>query len=235
MPSVIREQAEPPRRAIVRVDLNDQVYEALKERLLTREFGGGQKLSLQTLADELGVSRSPVHHALTRLTSEGLVVNGSRGYAVRPLTAELMDETHEARLALELHAAELTVGRVTPEQLRELRRIAGDTMSVVQDDRITDARRYMLANRAFHEFQVDLAGNSIVSEMYRRLCVHQLMERTILVLGVSAAGESSHEHTEIVVAYETGDLERLRAALRANVATGKRIARLAIDRAGGGL
>ena len=234
MASVVPERAEPS-RAIVRVDLNDQVYEALKERLLTREFGGGQKLSLQTLADELGVSRSPVHHALTRLTSEGLVVNGSRGYAVRPLTAELMDETHEARLALELHAAELTVGRVGAEQLRELRRIANETLRAVEDDRITDARRYMLANRAFHEYQVDLAGNSIISEMYRRLCVHQLMERTILVLGVSAAGQSSREHTEIVVAYETGDLERLREALRSNVATGKRIARLAIDRAGGGL
>jgi len=223
----------PQRRAIVRVDLNDQVYEALKERLLTREFGGGQKLSLQSLADELGVSRSPVHHALTRLTSEGLVVNETRGYAVRPLTAAFMDETHEARLALELHAAELTVGRVDEAQLLELRRIADETMRAVRDERITDARRYMLANQAFHEYQVDLAGNSIISEMYRRLCVHQLMERTILVLGVSAAGGSSEEHAEIVAAYEAGDLERLRAALRRNVATGKRIARLAIERAGG--
>lgn len=235
MTSLTPERAEPPRRAIVRVDLNDQVYEALKERLLTREFGGGQKLSLQALADELGVSRSPVHHALTRLTSEGLVVNESRGYVVRPLTADLMDETHEARLALELHAAELTVGRVSDEQLEELRRIGDETMRAVRDKRITDTRRYMLANQAFHEYQVDLAGNSIISEMYRRLCVHQLMERTILVLGVSAAGGSSEEHAEIVAAYEADDLERLRAALRSNVATGKRIARLAIERAGGGL
>ena len=57
----------------MRLDLNDQVYEAIKARLLTREFGGGQKISLQTLADQLGVSRSPVHHALTRLTTEGFV------------------------------------------------------------------------------------------------------------------------------------------------------------------
>ena len=93
----------------------------------------------------------------------------------------------------------------------------------------------MLANQTFHEFQVDLAGNSVISDMYRRLCVHQLMERTILVLGVSAAGGSSDEHAEIVAAYEAASLERLRAALRANVATGKQIARLAIERAGGKL
>src|SRR5512134_2277143 len=191
---------------IVRLDLNDQVYAAIKERLLTREFGGGQKLSLQALADQLGVSRSPVHHALTRLTSEGLVVNEPRGYVVRPLTAELMDETHEARLALELHAAELTVGRVERERLERLAQIADETRRFVSDHRITDARGYMLANQAFHEYQVDLAGNSIISQMYRRLCIHQLMERTIVVLAVSAAGGSTEEHSEIVDAYAEGDL-----------------------------
>ena len=93
MSSIPRGQAE-----IVRLDLNDQVYEAIKARLLTREFGGGQKISLQTLADQLGVSRSPVHHALTRLTTEGFVNSEPRGYVVRPLTADLMDELYEARL-----------------------------------------------------------------------------------------------------------------------------------------
>jgi DNA-binding GntR family transcriptional regulator len=219
--------------AIVRLDLNEQVYAEIKERLLVRELAGGQKMSLQVLADELGVSRSPVHHALTRLTSEGLVVNEPRGYVVRPVTAELMNETHEARLALELHAAALTVGRVDDARLDALREAATETMRFVQDERITDARGYMLANQAFHECQVDLAGNSIISQMYRRLCVHQLMERIIVVLGVSAAGASTAEHGEIVDAYDAGDLERVCAALRSNVATGQRIARVAIEQAGG--
>ena len=219
--------------AIVRLDLNDQVYGALKEHLLTREFGGGERLSLQALADELGVSRSPVHHALTRLVSEGLVQSERRGYVVRPLTAKLMDEAHEARLALELHAAELTVGRLSKEQLQTLRHLMEQTVEPVERGKIRDARRYMLANKEFHEYQVDLAENSLISDMYRRLCVHQLMERTILVLGVSAAGDSTPEHTRIVEAFEAGDLEAARAALRANADTGKSIAREAIERAGG--
>jgi DNA-binding GntR family transcriptional regulator len=61
------------------------------------------------------------------------------------------------------------------------------------------------------------------------------MERTIVVLGVSAAGGSEHEHRDILEAFEAGDLERARVALRVNVETGKRIAREAIDRAGGTL
>jgi DNA-binding GntR family transcriptional regulator len=226
--SVPRRQAE-----IVRLDLNDQVYEAIKARLLTREFGGGQKISLQTLADELGVSRSPVHHALTRLTNEGLVDSEPRGYVVRPLTADLMDELCEARLALELHVARLTVGRVDEADLELFRELLEATITPVRGKKMTDPSRYVQANRAFHEFQVDLARNSTISQMYRRLCVFQLQERAMLMLGVSAAGESSDEHRAIVRAYERGDLDAACAALVQNLATGKRISRAAIEQAGG--
>jgi len=218
---------------IVRYELNEQVYESLKERLLTREFGGGQRLGLQALADDLDVSRSPVANALTRLVAEGLVVSERRGFTVRPLTAALMAEAHEARLALELHAAELTVGQLAHEQLRAFRACMERTQTPVRQRELVDAREYMLANKEFHEFQVDLAANSFLTEMYRRLCIHQLMERTILVLGVSAAGGSLEEHEAIVQAYERADIEAARAALRRNVETGKAIANEAINRAGG--
>jgi DNA-binding GntR family transcriptional regulator len=221
------------RAPLRRIDLNDQVYEAVKDRLLTREFGGGAKLSLQTLADELGVSRSPVHHALTRLVTEGLVVSERRGYVVRPLTVALMDEVLEARAALELHAAELTVGSLPADALARLRAVMESTLPPVRGREIVDATRYMEANQAFHELQVDLAANSVISDMYRRLCVHQLMERAVLVLGVSVAGGSSEQHAAIVEAYEADDLAAARQALRANVETGRAIAREAIARIGG--
>lgn len=222
-----------PQTPIVRHDLNDQVYDTIKARLLTREFGGGTKISLQTLADELGVSRSPVHHAFTRLQTEGLVVSEPRGYVVRPLTADLMDELHEVRLALELHAASLTVGRVTREQLDRFRELFEETCMPVRNRRMTDVRRYLLANTAFHEYQVDLAGNATLSQMHRKLSVFALQERALIVLGESAAGDSDEQHRAIVEAYERGDVDSARDAIAANVETGRRIARAAIDRAGG--
>ena len=202
---------------IVRVDLNDQVYEAIKARLLTREFGGGQKISLQSLADQLGVSRSPVHHALTRLTTEGFVVSEPRGYVVRPLTADLMDELHEARLALELYAADMTVGNLSDEQLAQFNVLLQATIGPVRGKKMIHPVQYIHANRAFHEFQVDLAGNSTISDMYRRLCVFQLQERALLMLSESAAGSSSDQHRAIVRAYEEGDLRAARSALRTNL------------------
>jgi DNA-binding GntR family transcriptional regulator len=228
MSTVPRRQPE-----IVRIDLNDQVYEAIKARLLTREFGGGEKISLQTLADELGVSRSPVHHALTRLTTEGLVVSEPRGYVVRPLSWALMDELYEARLALELHAARLTVGHVGKEDLDRFRVLLQATISPVAGNRMRDIARYVQANREFHEFQVDLAGNSTISQMYRRLCVFQLQERLTVMMDVSDARGSSKQHRAIVQAYERGDLPATCAALEANLESGRRISRVAIEHAGG--
>ena len=220
--------------SLVRVDLNEQAYQWVRERLLERSFGPGEKLGLQALADELGVSRSPVHHALTRLVSEGLVTaSRGRGYHVRPLTARLMQETHDARAALEVYAVEETIGKVGPDARAELCRALERTIEPVKEGELVDQRAYLRANEAFHELIVDLPGNSVVSKMYRRLNAHRLMERAYLSLDVRAAGNSSAEHTEIVEAIEAGDLDRARAAVRANAETGKRLATDAIELAGG--
>src|SRR4029078_2697774 len=82
-----------------RANLNDQAYETLRQRILTRDPGPGAKLSLHELAAELGVSRSPGHHALTRLVSEGLLsVKARRGYFVTPVTSQALLEGYEVRL-----------------------------------------------------------------------------------------------------------------------------------------
>lgn len=218
--------------AIQRVDLNEQAYEAIKVRLLSRDLGPRAKLSLQALADELSVSRSPVHHALTRLVTEGLVEVDRRGYWVRPLTVTLMDETHDVRCAIELFAADQTVGRLNAAQLDELRARLARTIEPVTDTEFADKHEYMLANKAFHEYLVDVAGNATLSETYRSLSLHQLMERAFA--GPStAAGNSTEEHRQIVAAYEAGDLAAARAAVIANVETGKRLARALIEASGG--
>ena len=105
-----------------RTNLNEQVYETLRQRVLRRDPGPGAKLSLHELATELGVSRSPVHHALTRLVSEGLLsVKARRGYYVTPVTPKTVINGYDVRLALELHAAESAVGSVDAAKLDRFR------------------------------------------------------------------------------------------------------------------
>ena len=207
--------------------LSDQVYETLKRRLVQREIGAGEKVSLHELAGDLGVSRSPVHHALTRLVSEGLLtVKSRRGYFVTPLTASTIADGYGVRLALELQAAEAAVGRVGRDELRRLRELYESTAAAVSHD------DWDAANAAFHEYQVDLAGNALLSRFYRELSVN-LMMQVIRGGRVEGGAYLPAEHRAIVDAYDAGDLERARTAIRAHIATGRRIALEALERAGG--
>ena len=223
----------PSAGVIQRVNLNEQAYETIKARLLSRDFGPQAKLSLQTLAAELEVSRSPVHHALTRLVTERLVeVDRRRGYRVRPITPTLMSETHDLRCAIELFAADRSVGLQPAEQLDELRELMERTNDLVTNYEFVDKHAFMLANKAFHDYIVDLAGNATMSQTYRSLSLHQLMERA-LAGPTTEAGNSNDEHHAIVRAYEAGDVIAARAAIVANVETGKRLALAVIDASGG--
>lgn len=210
-----------------RASLNDRVYETLKRRLVCRELGPGAKVSLHELAVSLGVSRSPVHHALTRLVSEGLLsVKSRRGYYVTALTGSAVAEGYDVRLALELQAAEAAVGRVPGERLRRFRELHEATVAAVSH------AEWDSANAAFHEHQVDLAGNSLLSRFYRELSVNLMMQ---VIRGGKLEGGSylPTEHAAIVDAYETGDLDAAQKAIRAHIVTGRRIALDAIESTGG--
>lgn len=214
---------------VPRTNLNDRVYEELRTRLLRRQHEPGAKLSLHGLASELGVSRSPVHHALTRLVSEGLLtVRSRRGYYVSPVTAQALAESYEVRLALELHAAERTVGSLDPSQLQAFRSLLEGTAEAISHE------QWDVANAAFHEYQVDLAGNALLSDVYRSLSVNLMMQ---VVRGGRVEGHADlvTEHRRIVDAFHAGDLPEAERAIRAHMETGKRIALEAIARAGGTL
>ena len=213
--------------APARTNLNDRVYETLKAQLVTRELGPGEKVSLHELAATLGVSRSPVHHALTRLVSEGLLtVKSRRGYYVSPLTEAAIAEGYDVRLALELQAAETAVGKVAGDGLLRFRELHEATAEAVSHS------EWDCANAAFHEHQVDLAGNALLSRFYRELSVNLMMQ---VIRGGHVEGHEHlvTEHRRIVEAISAGDLGAAEHAIREHIDTGRRIALDAIERAGG--
>jgi DNA-binding GntR family transcriptional regulator len=210
-----------------RANLNEQVYETLRGRLLARAPGAGAKLSLHELAAELGVSRSPVHHALTRLVSEGLLtVKARRGYYVTPVTSSALVDGYDVRLALELHAAERTVGRLGADEVARFRALLDATAAALSHE------DWDAANAAFHEYQIDLVGNELLSRFYRELSVN-LMMQVIRGGRLERSEELTREHARIVEAFEAGDVEEAKAAIQSHIETGRRIALEAIERAGG--
>ena len=213
--------------ALVAANLNERVYDELRTRVLTRREPAGAKLSLHVLAAELGVSRSPVHHALTRLVAEGLLtVQPRRGYYVAPVTARALAEGYDVRLALELLAAERAYGQVSLDQLERFDELLEATDAAISHD------EWDAANAAFHEHQIDLAGNALLSRFYRELSVNLMMQ---VIRGGHVEGHANlvTEHRRIVEAFAENDLEAAERAIREHIDTGRRIALDTIERAGG--
>ena len=209
------------------VNLNERVYDELRTRILTRQEPSGAKLSLHALADELGVSRSPVHHALTRLVAEGLLtVRPRHGYYVAPVTARAVAEGYDVRLALELLAAERAVSLTDESRLAHFAELLKATEVAISHE------EWDAANAAFHEFQIDLAGNALLSRFYRELSVNLMMQ---VIRGGRVEGHADlvTEHRRIVEALAAGDLAAAQHAIREHIETGRRIALDAIERAGG--
>lgn len=93
--------------------LGDQVYQTLRGHLRDGTILAGQPLQEVQLAEKLGVSRTPVREALTRLASEGLLASDGRSFVVPSLSLEDVDDIYEVRFLLE-PAAMRRVAELTP-------------------------------------------------------------------------------------------------------------------------
>ena len=101
---------------------DDEAHHDIRVRVLSRELPAGEPLSLDAVAEVVGVPRGSAYHALTKLSREGLVTRTADGrFVVTALTVASVSEGLEARRAIELGVAASTVGRLSDEQLGELR------------------------------------------------------------------------------------------------------------------
>ena len=117
--------------------LIDTVYSRLRDLILSNVLRSGQKLVDRDLAEQLGVSRTPVREALGRLAMMGLVESRSRrGYYVSQYTAEQMTDLYEFRRILEVNAARLAAENAEPSHRREFERILFESQELAANPTI---------------------------------------------------------------------------------------------------
>ncbi|WP_226435136.1 benzoate 1,2-dioxygenase electron transfer component BenC [Rhodococcus yananensis] len=138
------------------------------------------------------------------------------------------DAQFDARMALELGVLELTIGRLTPEQLVEFRILAEASGASVEGDHFTDAEAFTDTTAAFHQFLFRCCTNPVLLDAYNRLEVTRLMYRVLR----DAQWIEEHivdEHLQLVEAYEQGDRARARDLIVAHADHAKATMRRAIS------
>lgn len=211
-----------------------EAHRQLRELIVTRQVSADERLDAERLADRMSTSPSAVQYALTRLATENLVIREEQGYMVKPLDVATSDETHDARMAIELGVAEMTVGRVGPGQLSELRRLAQATFDTLGSRDPDGISAYALANQEFHRYQVATAGVAALSGVYDQLSIAELISRALSTPG-ELDDTLAREHLDLVEAYERADLHDVRDIIIRHTAHAKQTQRRGIERAGGRL
>jgi flavin reductase (DIM6/NTAB) family NADH-FMN oxidoreductase RutF/DNA-binding GntR family transcriptional regulator len=218
---------------------DDSALRDIRTRVLSREIEVGVPLSLDDLAARMGLPRGAVYHALTKLSAEGLLSGADGAFVVTPLTLEAVDEAMQARWAIELGAAALSVGKVPADALDDLRRCLDATLPERHDLGAFDMGSYLPAYLAFHERVVALAQSPALVDAYRRvnapaMIVSMTGARLAESGGDREAAETAFGHHRVLVeAYEAGDLEAVNRAIRVHVDFALGVTRRYMDAAGG--
>ena len=210
-------------------------YRRLRQMVLSRVLGPNMSLQVDALASRISSSPSSVYYALTRLVGDDLVARDpDRGHVVRPLDAAASDDAHDAKLAIELGAADLTVGRLDAAELAEFRRLAEVTGNHIADGHFTDVESYITANTAFHAYPIAASGIAALLEAYHQLSLPDLMARA-LSTDVEVSEHLVGDHRALVDAYERADLAGAKSIIVAHNERAKATQRAGIERAGGQL
>ncbi len=211
-----------------------EAYRRLRDLILTRQVSADERLDVERLAGQLKTSPSAVQYALTRLVTENLVIREDRGHLVKPLDVATSNEAHDARMAIELGVAEMTVGRLDQGQLSGLRRLAQATVDVLGRADPDGIAAYALANQEFHRFLVATAGVDALSAVYEQLSIADLISRALRTQD-EIEGLLAREHLDLVQAYERADLDGVREVIIRHTAHAKQTQQRGIERAGGQL
>jgi DNA-binding GntR family transcriptional regulator len=191
----------------------DEVYDHLKQRILSGEFAGGMRLNPLEIGTLLGVSRTPVREALHRLDIEGLVTHTpNRGVVVTSLTLEDVRELFKIRAALEGLAASEAARHVSEDDLDEF-----ELLMRRMDRSRGDPKEWIDRHQAFHDRLYLLARMPRLGAEIRRMreAIHAYLRLYIDVYHHTEM--PGYEHRTLLTEIASGDAERAGRAMRQHI------------------
>ena len=206
--------------AETREDIVETISATLQARVMTGEIPIGSWLRQQTIAEEFGVSRTPVREALRKLEASGTVeLHLHRGALVRGTTAREIREAYDVRAELEGYAAELAAFWVSPEQVDELREAIRLFEQAAAPGMPADRDAVRLADHAFHEQLHVASGNELLHATIRRIHRRFTYGLTWMTVGInpSLVAENAETHRAVLHAVERHDGVEARRLMSAHV------------------
>jgi len=200
-------------------------YAEVRAAIVENRYPPGHRLVEQRIAEELGLSRTPVREALRMLQAEGLVVSErNRGAMVRPLSPTEVVDLYGLRIRLESYAVEVATERSTETELGELVAAAdafGEIRRTADVDTVEGVRLLHDANRRFHDAILGAARHHRLEAMLARTVDTPLVFQAFRHFGVAEIERSDTFHHLIAEAMCRRDPNRASALMAEHIAQGR--------------
>ena len=181
--------------------LYEEVAELLRERIFSRELVPGSWIDELKLAEEYGISRTPLREALKVLATEGLVtMKVRRGAYVTEVSERDLSDVYHLLALLESDAAGVVAAQATDSQLKELQALHRDLEKAVGN-----RERFFQINEAFHMRLLEIANNRWRDQMVADLRKVMKLNRHNSLLKSGRIEESLAEHEAIMKALQSRD------------------------------
>jgi DNA-binding GntR family transcriptional regulator len=196
----------------------ERVLHALRELILGGELTPGARLGEVELADRLGVSRTPVREALSRLAAEGLVeIQPNRGARVATWTVAELEGVFDLRSTIEPELTAHAVPAAGPADVAELEDLAQRMLVVGYPGSDQDLDALVPLNRAFHDRLVALADHPTLAAALAAAIHPPIVLRNFHAYDEASLRRSLAHHVEIVAAVRAGDPVWARAVMTAHI------------------
>ncbi|WJN59660.1 GntR family transcriptional regulator [Pseudomonas sp. SO81] len=192
-------------------NLQERLYQRIREGLLAGRFQPGERLKIRDLAAEWGTSPMPVRAALQRLVAEGaLEGEPQRSVRVPLMTRERYQNIFQVRLGLEGLAVELATPHLSPADMAELRDCVQRMDLAIEQRQVQD---YLEANSRFHLRLYGACGNPVLLRSIESLWLQIGPFFNRLFTGADLSLRLNDFHEEAFAAIEAGDAKAARKAM----------------------
>jgi len=191
--------------------LGDDAYTWLVTAITTFQLPANAQLSENRLAQEIGVSRTPIREALRRLETEGLVRRGDNNrFTVSLLTTKELNDACDLLILLDTYMFIRASDAMSPDDSRALEELAQDMINAAEQG---DAEAWVQADTSFHEVILRAADNPTVADIARvtRRRIQRFWNRSLETS--TRLTTCSQEHREIAGAVARGERDEVEAAV----------------------
>lgn len=182
---------------------HQQAYDLIKSMILSGDLSCGDKVNELTLAQELGISRSPIREAMRMLERDNLIVTNGGTHFVNPMDEETIIDVYECRISLESYATRLATEHFTQADYDKLM----DYLQKIKEARIREDKWALIyLNTYYHEHIVTLSCNRYLIELISRIRDIVILSR-IKELENTDISYADSDHLEIAKALNAHDAD----------------------------